>query len=265
MTSLASALHRARAVGGLVNASEYATPANHEEAYIVQSQVADLFESQIVGWKLGATNVNTLELLGFEEPFVGPLLAAHWYANGAEVTVHPEHSPSLETEFLVRLGTDLPSREEAYGLDEVVAAIEYVCPAFEVVGCRVEGGFGAAGIMLIPDGAANLAVVHGEVVADWRKADLSGQSLRVEVDAVEAATGSSDLLLWGNPIGAVAWLAGHPALGDRGLRRGDFIMTGTCGGLIPLAPGARAEADFGVLGTVRLTVRSEVDRVHPQP
>ena len=43
-------------------------------------------------------------------------------------------------------------------------------------------------------------------------------------------------------------------LRERGLHRGEFIMTGTCGGLIPLEAGDRAEADFGVLGKVRLTV-----------
>ena len=255
MSDLVSALHRARAYGGLVNMREYVRPADHDEAYILQTQVTALFDSETVGWKLGATNANTLKLLGFAEPFIGPLLGAHWYANGSEVEVHPEHSPSLETEFLVKLGTDLPTRKQAYTHDEVAAAIAYVCPAFEIVGCRVEGGFSAAGLMLIPDGAANLAVVQGEVAKDWRKADLSDHALRVAVDGVEVATGSSNLLLWGNPLGAVAWLAGHPILRDRGLRRNDYIMTGTCGGLIALQPGARAEADFGVLGKVRLTVR----------
>jgi len=237
--------------------SEYAPPADSEEAYLLQSEVAAFFASETIGWKLGATNAKTLELLGFEEPFIGPLLATHWYSNGAEVSIHPEHAPSLETEFLVKLNSDLPGRQEAYTVDQVTAATEYVCPAFEVVGCRVEGGFSEAGLTLIPDGAANLAVVQGDVVDDWRNVDLSNHPLRVEVNGVEAATGSSNLLLWGNPLGAVAWLASQPNLRDRGLRHGDYIMTGTCGGLIPLNAGDCAEADLGVLGKVRLTVRGE--------
>jgi 2-keto-4-pentenoate hydratase len=40
-------------------------------------------------------------------------------------------------------------------------------------------------------------------------------------------------------------------LKDRGLRAGDYIMTGTCTGLTPLHPGDHAVADFGVLGMVR--------------
>jgi 2-keto-4-pentenoate hydratase len=38
------------------------------------------------------------------------------------------------------------------------------------------------------------------------------------------------------------------------LRAGDRIMTGTCGGVLPLKSGDQASADFGVLGTVRLKV-----------
>jgi 2-keto-4-pentenoate hydratase len=254
MNDLASALHSARVHGGLVAVGEHVQPTNLEEAYALQSEVIALFASETIGWKLGATNVKTLELLGFEEPFFGPLLASHWYPNGSEVPIHAEHSPSLETEFLVKLARDLPGRPEAYTLDEVTAAIEYVCPAFELVGCRVEGGFGAAGLMLIPDGTANLAVVHGDPVAKWDQADLSDHPLRVEVNGVEAASGSSNLLLWGNPLGAVAWLASHPNLRDCGLRQGDYIMTGTCGGLIPVKTGDRAEADFGMLGKVALSV-----------
>jgi 2-keto-4-pentenoate hydratase len=83
---------------------------------------------------------------------------------------------------------------------------------------------------------------------------LSNHPLRVLVNGVEVATGSSSLLLWGNPLGAVAYLANHPQAARRGLRRGDRIMTGTCGGLLPLVAGDGASADFGVLGSVHLTV-----------
>jgi 2-keto-4-pentenoate hydratase len=256
MSDLANALYRTRTGGGLVDMSEYTSPLNEDEAYALQSEVAALFQSGTVGWKLGATNANTLQLLGFAEPFISPLLATHCFGNNAEVPVFMDHSPALETEFLVKLAADLPARDEPYTHDEVAAAIEYVCPAFEIVACRVVGGLNTAGLMLIADGAVNQSVVHGEVVENWQHADLSDHSLRVDIDGVEVATGSSNLLLWGSPLGAVAWLAAHRQLGTRGLRSGDLIITGTCGGLIPLHPGARAEADFGSLGSVALSVRA---------
>jgi 2-keto-4-pentenoate hydratase len=256
MTSrLATALWKARTEGGVVAVEDSERPADEATAYAIQDEITALFDAEPVGWKLGATNDKTLKLLGVERPFVGRLLSMHFHAMGDPLIVFPEHGPSLETEFLVSLAADLPPRGEPYSDEEVAGAVEYICPAFEVVGCRVEGGLpGAGGLLLIADGAVNMAVVQGEPAPDWRSADLSDHPLRVEINGTEVAAGSSNLLLWGNPYGAVAYLAGHPQVAGRGLRKGDRIMTGTCGGLLPLAPGDEGYADFGVLGSVSLKV-----------
>ncbi len=251
---LATALWKARREGGVIAVDDAQRPGNDAEAYALQDQVTALFGSELVGWKLGATNAKALKLLGFEHPFVGPLLATHFHDRNDELAVYPEHGPSLETEFLVVLASDLPPRRDPYSDEEVMAAVDTVCPSFEVVGCRVEGGLTSAGSLLIADGAANVAVVAGQPVADWRKADLSDQSLTVTVNGTEVAAGSSNLLMWGNPFGAVSHLASHPQVAGRGLCAGDRIMTGTCGGLLPLKSGDQASADFGVLGSVRLKV-----------
>ena len=251
---LATALWKARTEGGIVAVDEGQRPADYADAYAIQDGVSALFDSEMVGWKLGATNDKALRLLGFDRPFVGPLLSVNFHDTNDALAVFPEHGPSLETEFLVVLAADLPARAEPYTDNEVMAAVDDVRPAFEVVGCRVDDGFTAAGLLLIADSAANVAVIPGQPSANWREADLSEHPLRVEVNGVEAATGSSNLLMWGNPFGAVSYLASHPQVAARGLRRGDRIMTGTCGGLLPLNPGDRAAADFGVLGSVRLEV-----------
>ncbi len=251
---LARALWKARMEGGVIAVDGAQRPANDAEAYAVQGEVTALLDSEQVGWKLGATNAKALELLGFERPFVGPLLAMHFHHMNDDLAVYPEHGPALETEFLVALASDLPPRKEPYSDDEVMAAVDYVCPSFEVIGCRLDCGLTSAGPLLIADGAANMAVIPGKPVADWRKADLSDQPLTVTVNGTEVATGSSSLLMWGNPFGAVSHLASHPQVAGRGLRAGDRIMTGTCGGVLPLKSGDQASADFGVLGTVRLTV-----------
>ncbi|GMQ77136.1 MAG: fumarylacetoacetate (FAA) hydrolase [Gammaproteobacteria bacterium] len=253
-SDLATALWSARTEGGVIAVDAGQRPADYADAYAIQGEVAALFESEVVGWKLGATNDKALQLMGFDRPFVGPLLSVNFHDMNDVLVVYPEHGPSLETEFLVTLGSDLPPRTAPYTDDEVMAAVDDVRPAFEVVGCRVDDGFTAAGLLLIADSAANVAVIPGQPSANWRDADLSKHPLKVEVNGVEAASGSSNLLMWGNPFGAVSYLASHPQAAERGLRRGDCIMTGTCGGLLALNPGDRAAADFGVLGNLRLEV-----------
>ncbi len=240
--------------GGVIAVDDAQRAASNAEAYALQDEVTALFGSELVGWKLGATNAKALKLLGFEQPFVGPLLAMHFHDMDDELAVYPEHGPSLETEFLVVLASDLPPRRDPYSDEEVMAAADYVCPSFEIVGCRLDCGLTSAGPLLIADGAANVAVIAAQPVGDWRKADLSDQPLTVTVNGAEVATGSSNVLMWGNPFGAVSHLASHPQLAERGLRAGDRIMTGTCGGLLPLKSGDQASADFGVLGSVRLKV-----------
>jgi len=256
-SDLATALWKARVSGGVVGVEEADKPASESDAYALQAEVAVLFDSETVGWKLGATNEKTLNLLGFERPFAGPLLAAHFHGMHEPLSVHAAHRPRLETEFLVTLARDLPPRDDPYTDDEVEAAVEHVRPAFEVVGCRTEEDLSEAGLLLIGDGAVNIAVIPGEPTATWRDADLSDHPLRVTINGAEAATGSSNLLMWGNPYAAVAYLLQHPLVAGRGLRAGECVMTGTCGGLLPIAPGDQASADFGALGSVSLTVAAD--------
>lgn len=253
-SDLATALWKARTDGGVIAVDGADRPANEEEAYALQAEVAALFDSEIVGWKLGATNEKALNLMGFERPFAGPLLKTHFHDTGDPLPLHAEHGPRLETEFLVALAADLPPRDTPYTDDEIKAAVEYVGPAFEVVGCRSDEDLTEAGLLLIGDGAANVTVIPGEPTAGWRDADLSNHRLSVTINGAEAATGASDLLMWGNPCAAVAYLLQHPLVAERGLRAGECVMTGTCGGLLPIAAGDEASADFGVLGKVRLTI-----------
>ena len=253
-SDLATALWRARREGGTVTVGAAERPADEQAAYALQAEVAALFDSETVGWKLGATNEKAMATLGFERPFAGPLLAAHFHPQGEPLAVHAEHGPRLETEFLVAMASDLPPRDTPYEDHEVKAAVEYVCPAFEVVGCRAQEDLTEAGLLLIGDGAGNVAVVSGEPGSAWRDANLSDHRLSVTINGEQVATGSSNLLMWGNPYAAVAYLLRHPLVAGRGLRAGERIMTGTCGGLLPLSPGDEAAADFGILGSVCLAI-----------
>jgi 2-keto-4-pentenoate hydratase len=87
-------------------------------------------------------------------------------------------------------------------------------------------------------------------VRDWRRFDLASHQLRLSINGEERATGSGNALIYGDPVAMVTWLVNQPQLAACGLRAGEFVMTGTCTGLLPLAAGDRATADFGALGQV---------------
>jgi len=253
MAGLAEALWKARASGEAVAVEAAQAPASAAAAYAIQAAMIELAGLPQVGWKLGATTRVALDLLALDEAFAGPLFAPHCHESGARITLQPGHGPGLETEFLVGLGADLPPRAAPYAAEEVAAAVAFVAPAFEVIGCRFAGGLAGNGLLVIADGGGNAAIVQGEPVRDWRRFDLGAHGVRLSLNGAEAAAGSSSALIFGDPIRAVAWFASQPLLAGRGLRRGEIVMTGTCTGLLPLNPGDEAVADFGELGEVRAT------------
>ena len=251
--TLAEALWAARTKGDVIAVEPAQAPATAAAAYEVQAAMVRLAGLTQVGWKIGATTAATLALLGVDEPLLGPLFAPHCHPDGAEVALVAGHRPGLESEFLVGLAADLPPRERPYQTGEVAAAVDFVAPAFEIIGCRFEGGLAGKGLLAIADGGANAAIVRGEPVRDWRRFALDRHTVRLRLNGVEVASGSSSDLVFGDPIAAVAWLANHPLLAGRGLERGEIVMTGTCTGLTFIKAGDEAVADYGDLGQVRAT------------
>jgi 2-keto-4-pentenoate hydratase len=251
--TLAEALWAARTEGDVIAVEPSQAPATTAAAYEVQAAMVRLAGLTQVGWKIGATTPATLALLGVDEPLVGPLFAPHCHPDGAEVALIAAHRPGLESEFLVGLAADLPPRERLYQPGEVAAAVDVVAPAFEIIGCRFEGGLAGNGLLAIADGGGNAAIVRGEPARDWRRFALDRHPVRLRLNGVEVASGSSSDLVFGDPIAAAAWLANHPLLAGRGLKRGEIIMTGTCTGLTFIKSGDEALADYGDLGQVRAT------------
>ena len=84
---LARAFWDARFSGDVITVEEADQPANAAAAYAIQADSVALSGFEQVGWKLGATNVTILEMLGLAEPILGPLFAPHCYASGARVAL----------------------------------------------------------------------------------------------------------------------------------------------------------------------------------
>ena len=253
---IAAALWDARMSGETIELDAADRPADVAAAYAIQTIQTAASGARQIGWKLGATNDKALAMLKLDDAFAGALLAPFRSGNGACITLPVACAPGLETEFLVKLADDVPARDRPYTSDEIAPAVDYVAPSFEIVGCRLPGGLANGGLVVIADGAGNVAFVEGERGGgDWRSLDLAACTLVVTVNGEEKARGAGSLLAWGDPLAAVGWLAAHPLVAERGLRAGDVVMTGTCGGILPIAPGDEARADFGALGVVEASFR----------
>ena len=254
MTSFTDRLADARLTGTTVTASQAEGPADAAAAYAMQAEVFTHLGPASNAWKVGSTSPESQAKLGTNEPGAARVPARFNFASGAPVPVFAAHDLWIEGEFALRLGKDLPPRDTDYTRDEVTAAIDGVAPALEVVGSRLAEGIAEGGrFRVTADGGANVSLSTGAVVEDWRRFDLPGHVLRLSINGVEAAVGMGERAL-GDPVNVMIWLANHQRVKD-GLKVGEIVSTGTCTGLIRVAPGDLLRADFGDIGIVEAPLK----------
>jgi 2-keto-4-pentenoate hydratase len=247
---LGERLWQARASGGTVDPASVTEPTSQSEAYAIQADVMRASGLGSVGFKVGSTSEEAQRLLGTTEPGSSPVLAPYFYEAPASVPIFPAHYPGIEGEFAYRLGADLPARAEPYTTDEVRDAIDGVAGAIEVVGTRLKGGLLGKGRYLVTaDSGANIALVIGPWVSDWRGLDIPAQAVAVTIDGEAAGSGTGANAL-GDPMNVMVWLANQQSQWGAGMRTGMVVSTGTCTGIDRVKPGSHVAADFGALGRV---------------
>ena len=80
----------------------------------------------------------------------------------------------VEPEFAFMMGNDLPPRDKAYGLSEVLSAIESLHPALEIPDSRFVAFSEAGEAQLIADNACARHFVLGPAAPNnWREVELS--------------------------------------------------------------------------------------------
>ncbi len=226
-------------------------PGNTDQAYELQMAMIEAVGKKVVGWKVGATNPAAQLALGAKEPFVGPIFEDLCSESPCDVPSPTDALRVTEAEFAFRLGTDLPPRGAAYGMDEVSRAIESVHPAVEIVNKRLLPPASEAINWVIADGGANHAFVYGKGTKDLASVDLSSHTVRVQVNGTHRAEGSAANVM-GSPVMVLAWLATHLSNRGIGLKAGDWVSTGLTTPVFSTAIGDEVIADFGQLGNVTL-------------
>ncbi len=253
MSKAAYALLNARKMGGLVPAEALAHVTDLANSYEVQRAQLALSGEGIAGWKIGATSVAAQKVLGLDGSIFGPVCEDVVYASGATVALNSMHGNFLESEFTIRLSKDLPPRARPYARTEILAAVASVHASLELVGCRLADGLAGAGHLVPADFGINGGTVLGaEIPPDhWDRLDQVTVTQTIDGASVYGRGADTG---WEHIFDAVTWLAGQCALMARPLQAGDIVMTGTCTGVLPIAPGQTLHADFGGLAEVSATL-----------
>jgi 2-keto-4-pentenoate hydratase len=228
-------------------------PAGRAEGYAIQDAVIGLSGQRVAGWKIAATSQAGQRHINVEGPLAGPLLDLRVLPPGAAVSLMGNHMRAAEAEFAFRFGRPLLRRDEAYSVDEVLAAVASLHPAIEVPDSRYVDFTKVGAAQLIADCAcACWYCIGAPVAADWQRDDLVGHAVTAQRNGAVTGSGRGANVL-GDPRVALAWLVNELSAFGRSIAANEVVMTGTCVVPVTVAPGDHVQMNFGAYGDIEVS------------
>ena len=201
------------------------------------------------GRKIGLTSRAMQQSSQIDEPDYGTLLDDMFFEPG-DIPTARFIAPRVEVELAFVLKRKLEG--DKLGIDDVLAATDYVTPAIEIIDARIEQFDRHTRAMrkvqdTISDNAANAGIVLGGRKADPRKIDLPwcGAILRQNGAVEETGLAAG---VQGHPAIGVAWLAMKLAPWGECLEAGEVVLAGSFTRPVGAKIGDRFDADYGPLG-----------------
>ena len=249
---LLAARRDGRALTGL---DEDVRPTTMADGYRIQNRLRAAWcaatGDRVSGWKVGATAAAVQEKFGVTAPFGGPFFSSTVFASPARLTASDFQHRAIESEFAFRFDKPLLPRAAAYARAEVVAAVDAVVPAIEIVSPRFNDLLFGRAPIAVADCALNGGFVFGAPVTNWRAFALPEHPVTLRVNGAVAAEGNGSAVL-GDPVTALVWAVNHLSSQNIAVEAGQIISTGTTTGIVHLVAGDTGVADFGPLGTVEV-------------
>lgn len=223
----------------------------------IQAELPAVSGDRVIGWKIAATSSAGQAHIGVGGPLPGRILAGFVQAPGSTMPLAGNRMRVVEPEFAFRMAVDLAPRATPRRIDEVLAAVDSLHPAFEVPDSRYTDFVQAGEAQLLADDACCGRFVFGPAApALWRDLDLAALAVHASVTGADGRLrlrrdGTGQAVL-GDPRAALAWLVNALSSHGLGLRAGEFVSTGTCMPPLAIEPGDHVQADYGVLGRIEL-------------
>jgi 2-keto-4-pentenoate hydratase len=240
-----------RAIARLAGLPDACRPTSIADAYAMQRIATELWSDELVGWKVGATSKEVQALFGMEEPAYAPVFKQTVRASPARLKAHAFQHLLLEAEFAFSFRQSLPARPKPYAREEILAAVDTLIPAIEIISPRFRRVPADQAPQMVADFFGNGGAILGKPCRDWRGVDLASHAVSISIAGARRQEGTGAVVL-DNPLNVVDWFVN--ALGSHGrtVEAGQFVLTGTMTGLHAPRPGETAVADFGLLGKVEV-------------
>ena len=206
------------------------------------------------GHKIGLTSRAMQQASQIDEPDFGTLLDDMFFEPG-DIPASRFIVPRVEVELAFVLKRKLEGA--SIGIDEVLAATDYVTPAIEIIDSRIEQQDRQTKVFrkvqdTISDNAANAGIVLGGRKVKPGEVDLPWCGAILRQNGVVEETGLA-AGVQGHPAIGVAWLVMKLAPWGECLEAGDTVLAGSFTRPVLAKQGDVFDADYGSLGRFAFT------------
>jgi 2-keto-4-pentenoate hydratase len=211
-----------------------------EEAYVVQDEMIKAYT--IGGWKIGGPAT--------DDPFFAPMPKEWIAASGS--TIKGVRFRAVEAEIAFELGKDLPPRSTPYTREEIIDAVAVCTPAIEILDMAFPVPDGVEKYTLFGDMQQHGGFVFGAPLANWQSVDWAQESVTVSIDGSVRVERTASNPAGTDLIRLLIFLANQGAARTGGLKKGDWITTGSWTGNTVAGASSSVDVHFKHAGNVSL-------------
>jgi len=234
ISSVAEKLIEARKEAKVINSDDVTASLSFDQAYDVQAEVIRLNQAAVnpvIGWKAAMSNQAAMSRFDLEKPVFAPLFRDMFLADDV-LRKENAVAPKVEVELAFILGKDIVP---AVNDEDILAAIESICPAFEVADCRIsDWKFNISAF--IADNAAAGFIRLGKPVTLSSVSDFNNIPCTLHVNGEEYHEVPGNII--GGSLLSFVGIVRHVLNHHGGLNKGDVIMSGSLTLPLNMKPGS---------------------------
>lgn len=219
----------------------------YDVQYVIRERKTERGE-RVVGFKAGLTSRAKMKQMGVEVPCYGFLCDSFAVPDGGEVDATSLIHPKVEPEIAVVLKH--PLRGPGCHIGTVMAAIDFVMPAIEIIDSRFRD-FKFDVISVVADNCSSSKFVVGSRCRPADQLDLRTLGVVMELNGEPVAFGAGAAVL-GHPAAAIAMMVNMMAERSDFMPAGTLILTGGITEAIAVKAGDNVTLRAQDIGSVSL-------------